>query len=513
MSNLAKATISLMIATMLSKVLGFGRELVLASAYGTSMYSDAYLVALNIPTVIFAAIGTALSTIFIPIYYEAECQGDHIKLTNNILNIVTILSLLVSILGFIFTEELVKIFAMGFKGETLHIAIVFTRILILGIVFISLSEIIKGYLNANNEFTIPGIMFGIPFNIIIIISIIISSKINPYILPIGTLIAIMSRVLFQIPYMKKYGYKYNAKVDFSDKYIKKMIWLLGPVFIGVAVNQINAIVDRTLASTLQQGSISSLNYANKLNGFVLGLFILTIASVIYPILSKLSTHDNKEMFSETISKSINSVILLVLPISVGAISLAAPIVSILFERGAFDSRATNMTAISLVFYSIGMVAFGLRDILGKVFYSLQDTKTPMINGIITMILNIILNIILVKYMGHAGLAFATSISAIICIFLLFNSLKNKIGYFGQDKIIKTTIKSLIASILMGIVTVIAYKFLIAILGVEFIGKVISLFGSIIIGSIIYGIMVVILKVEEINVILNLVRKKLNFKTK
>ena len=113
MSNLAKATISLMIATMLSKVLGFGRELVLASAYGTSMYSDAYLVALNIPTVIFAAIGTALSTIFIPIYYEAECQGDHIKLTNNILNIVTILSLLVSILGFIFTEELVKIFAMG----------------------------------------------------------------------------------------------------------------------------------------------------------------------------------------------------------------------------------------------------------------------------------------------------------------------------------------------------------------------------------------------------------------
>lgn len=514
MSKIAKTTIGLMIVTMMSKVLGFGRELVLASSYGTSSYSDAYLIALNIPTVIFAAIGTALSTTFIPIYYETDNIGgkkESIKFTNNLLNIISILGLIISVLGFVFAEQLVSIFAIGFKAETLKLTIEFTRILIFGIIFTSLSEVMKGYLNANREFTIPGIMFGVPFNIIIIVSIILSTKTSPYILPIGTLIAIVSRVLFQAPYMKRYGYKYRTNINIRDKYIKKMIWLLGPVFIGVAVNQINAMVDRSLASTLQEGSISALNYANKLNGFVLALFIASIASVIYPVLSKLSADDNKEQFVESVSKSINSVILLVIPIAVGAMVLSTPIVKILFERGAFDTKATEMTSIALVFYSIGTVAFGLRDVLGKVFYSLQDTKTPMINGAMAMILNIILNIILVKYMGHAGLAFATSISAIICIFLLFASLKKKIGYFGQDKILKTTLKSLLSAILMGISTSILYKFLIRILGIGFISEVISLFASVSIGAIVYGIIIILLKVEEVNMIVEKAKNKLKVK--
>lgn len=164
--------------------------------------------------------------------------------------------------------------------------------------------------------------------------------------------------------------------------------------IGVAVNQINAMVDRTLASTLVEGSISALNYANKLNGFVLTLFITSVALVIYPLLSRLSSEDNTRKFTESVVTSINSVVLLVMPVSVGAIVLATLIVKMLFERGEFDERATNMTSVALVMYPIVMVAFGLRDILGKIFYSLQDTKTPMINGVIAMVLNIILNVFL-----------------------------------------------------------------------------------------------------------------------
>ena len=180
-----------------------------------------------------------------------------------------------------------------------------------------------------------------------------------------------------------------------------MSWLIGPVLIGVAVNQINTMVDRTLASTLVEGSISALNYANKLNGFVMALFITSVGAVIYPMLSKLSSEDNKEKFISSVVQSINSVILLVIPISIGAIVLATPIVKLLFQRGEFDARATSMTAIALIMYSIGMVAFGLRDIIGKVFYALKDTKTPMINGAIAMIMNIVLNIILVKYLQLA----------------------------------------------------------------------------------------------------------------
>ncbi|MFR1077439.1 MAG: murein biosynthesis integral membrane protein MurJ, partial [Romboutsia timonensis] len=260
--------------------------------------------------------------------------------------------------------------------------------------------------------------------------------------------------------------------------------------------------------TLVEGSISALNYANKLNGFVMALFIASIAAVIYPMLSKLSSEDDKDKFTASVVRSINSVILLVIPISVGAIVLSTPIIKLLFQRGEFDARATSMTAIALIMYSIGMVAFGLRDILGKVFYALQDTKTPMKNGVIAMVMNIVLNIILVKYLQLAGLALATSISAIVCIFLLFGSLKKQIGYFGQDKIIKTTIKSIISAIVMGIVAYFNYNILSNLLGIGFINEAISLVVSIGVGTITYAIVIIALKVEEVNIMNSIINKKL-----
>ena len=511
MSKVAKATIGLMLATAIAKGLGFGRELVLASSYGVSMYSDAYLTAMNIPVVIFAIIGITLATVLIPLYFEVNNELGEInalKFTNNVFNIVIVLCILLAIIGVVFTEQLVKIFAVGFEGETLNIAIHFTRITIMSIVFTGLSYIMTAYLQIKNNFTIPGLA-SVPKNIIIIVSIILSVKYNPYIMIWGTLIGIATEFIFQLPFAIKSGYKYQLYINIKDKYIKKMSWLIGPVLIGVAVNQINTMVDRTLASTLVEGSISALNYANKLNGFVMALFITSVGAVIYPMLSKLSSEDNKEKFISSVVQSINSVILLVIPISIGAIVLATPIVKLLFQRGEFDARATSMTAIALIMYSIGMVAFGLRDIIGKVFYALKDTKTPMINGAIAMIMNIVLNIILVKYLQLAGLALATSISAIVCIFLLFGSLKKKIGYFGQDKIIKTMIKSILSAVVMGIVTYFIYNMISNLLGVGFIKEVISLVVSVGIGAVTYAILVVLLKVEEINIITSMMKKKLN----
>ncbi len=511
MSKVAKATIGLMIATIIAKVLGFGRELVLASSYGASMYSDVYLTAMNIPVVIFATIGGALGTTFIPMYFEVNNnlgEKKALSYTNNVFNIVIIMCIVLAILGFIFTEQLVKVFAIGFEGKTLKIAIDFTRITIIGIVFTGLSYVMTAYLQIKNNFAVPGFI-SVPKNIIIIISIILSVKYNPYIMIWGTLLGLASEFLFQLPFAIKSGYKYQPYINIKDKYIKKMSLLIGPVLIGVAVNQVNAMVDRTLASTLVEGSISALNYANKLNGFVIALFITSIGAVIYPMLSRLSSEDNKEKFTSSVVQSINSVILLVIPISVVAMVLATPIVKLLFQRGEFDARATSMTSIALIMYSIGMVAFGLRDILGKVFYALQDTKTPMINGAIAMIMNIVLNIILVKYLQLAGLALATSISAIICIFLLFGSLKKKMGYFGQDKIIKTMIKSVISAAVMGIVTHFAYDMISNLLGVGFVKEAISLVVSIGIGAITYAILVVVLKVDEVNVVTTMMKKKLN----
>lgn len=511
MSNIAKSTFLLMLATMLAKILGFAREITLMYTYGTSAYSDVYITAMNIPLALFSSIGAALVTTFIPIYHESLQDGGEknaYKFTNNILNIVLILSIVLSIIGYVFAEPLVKLFAMKFEGEKLLLTVQFVRIMMPGILFIGMSNIMVSYLQIKDSFTIPGLI-ALPNNIIIIVSIIISyiTK-NLYILAIGSLIGMISQFIFLIPFAIKKGYKFKLIFNLRDKYLKKMIFLVGPVFIGVAVNQINVMVDRSLASSFGDGIISALNSANRLNLFVTGLFISTIGAVIYPTLSKLSTNNNREEFSEAIVKSLNSIILLILPITIGAIVLATPIVKVLFERGAFDDRSTQLTSTALIFYSIGMIGFGLRDILSKVFYSIKDTKTPMINGIIAMILNVILNFILVRVMGYAGLALATSLSAIICTIFLFMSLHKKIGYFGQDRILKTTFKSMISTIIMGLVTLKLYKFLFDNIGRGSIETIVSLVCSVIIGVIIYGLLIFLLKVEEVNLIIDIVKKRL-----
>lgn len=514
MSKIAKTTIGLIIVTMLSKILGFGRELALTYIYGATASADAYITAVSIPTVLFASVVTALGTTFIPLFYEVDKidgRKESIKFSNNVLNILIILSIMISMFGFIFAEQLVKVFAMNFTGEKLITAVSFTRIMIFGLIFIGLSHIMTAWLQINGNFTVPGII-GFPYNILIIIGIIVSSKVNINIMVIGTLLGMASQFLIQLPFAIKYGYKYKLYINTKDKYLKKMLVLIIPVFMGVAVNQVNSIVDRSLASTLGDGFITILNSANRLNGFVLGLFIATIATVIYPTLSRISINNNKDKFVKSVYQSINTVVLLIIPISVGAIVLAEPVVRVVFERGAFNSEATNMTAIALACYSFGMIGFGLREILSKVFYSLQDTKIPMFNGALAMVMNIILNIVFIKFLGHAGLALATSISSIICIILLFNSLKKKIGYFGQDKILNTLIKSLIAAIVMGFVTNKVYKLTIGILGLGFIKEAIVLFVAIGIGAITYGVIVILLKVEEIDIIINMIKKKLKIKT-
>ncbi|WP_052356452.1 murein biosynthesis integral membrane protein MurJ [[Clostridium] dakarense] len=202
-------------------------------------------------------------------------------------------------------------------------------------------------------------------------------------------------------------------------------------------------------------------------------------------------------------------IILIIPVSIGAIVLSEPVVRVVFERGKFDSVATELTSVALSYYSIGMVGLALKSILDKVFYSLKDTKTPMVNGALAMGINILLNLILINFMGYKGLALATSISSIICVILLFRKLKNKIGYFGQDKIIMTLVKCTIASSLMGIVVYIMHKFVEFNFYLNKIGEVISLFAFIIIGALIYALSIKFMKIEEFDILFGIFKSKLD----
>lgn len=498
----------LMMLTILSKLIGFGRDITLSYFYGASNISDAYLISLTIPLSIFAFIGTGIATSYIPIYNDVEKEKDiesADRFTSNSLNFILIICTIIVIISSLFTEEIVKLFASGFEGDTLKLAAHFTKISIWSIYFSSLIYIFKSYLQLKNQFIIPALI-GIPLNFFTILSIVISYKSNITVLAIGSVVATFSQLALMIPSVLKRGYKYKFVIDKDSKYIKRMVYLSLPVILGVSANQINVLVDRTIASRIATGGISALNYANRLNLFVQGIVVMSISTAMYPMISRMASDNNIKGFKKSILSAINGIDLLVMPAIIGSMIFSKEIVELLFGRGEFGEEAIIMTGSALFFYSIGMIGFGLREVLSRAFYSLQDTKTPMINAAISMILNIILNLILSKYLGIGGLALATSISAIFCTLLLILSLRKKVGAFGIRGITVSFIKIFISSVIMGIVAKVAFE-----LSHNIINKNIALILSIGLGALIYFILIYMFKLEDAQNFVNVIKNKIKSK--
>ncbi|WP_094549326.1 murein biosynthesis integral membrane protein MurJ [Petroclostridium xylanilyticum] len=500
-----KMAMLLMLITILSKIFGFARDITLSYFYGASNISDAYLISTTIPMVIFAFIGTGITTGYIPMYSKIENSNgikEANRYTNNLVNVLIVICTIIVILGLLFTNPIVKVFASGFEGETLALAVKLTRISLFGIYFTGLAYVFNGFLQIKGNYTIPALV-GFPFNFLVILFIFLSAKTNIFVLAIGSVTAIASQLFFVLPYVYKKGYRYKFVLNIRDEHIKTMACIALPVIIGVSVNQINTLVDRTLASQIAEGGISALNYANRLNGFVQGIFVSSIATVMYPMISKMAAENNMTGLKKSLSEAVSSINLLVIPTTVGAMIFAGPVVRLLFGRGAFDTNAIFMTSYALFFYSMGMIGFGLREVLSRAFYSLHDTRTPMMNAAIAMGMNIILNIILSKFLGIGGLALATSISAIFCTVLLFISLRKKIGPYGMKNITISFVKILCASLVMGIIAKVSYNALL-----NSINANLSLIISIGIGTLTYFIIIYFMNIEEVDTMVNVLKRKL-----
>lgn len=509
-NKMVKNVFLLMAITMLSKFIGFFRELVMGYFYGASMHSDAFFTAYDIPQALFSLIASTIATTFIPLYCKVkEDRGKDgaIDFTNNIIGITLILGIIISFVVFIFMEQIVRVFAIGFKGRLFEETVFFARIILLGYIFTGLKSIMSAYLQANEEFFIPGIV-GIPFNFIIICGIFMSSIFNNiYILPIGASIALFSQFVVQLPKALKLGYKPKLKIDFSDKYIREVFILAIPILLSVAVTQVNKVVDKTLASTLVVGSLSSLNYSNKLVGFFIGIFISTISIVMYPKLAELSSKKDKTEFNNLIRISINVVLLLIVPITFGCIVLSRPIVETLFMRGAFDTKAVTLTSNALLFYSIGMIGLAIRTVVTKIYYSIGDTKTPMLNSTLAVMINIVMSILLVGPLKNGGIALATSMSYLISSFMLMVNLKRKIGDYGANSVILVILKVAMASSIMAVIVRLSYSFFDRVINLSKIDGLLSLSGSIIIGVSLYIVIIKLLRVSEIEVMISEIKNR------
>lgn len=503
-----KTALILMFITILSKILGFGRELTLSYFYGVSSITDAYLIADTIPSVIFGFIGIGISTGYIPMYSkinQTEGSREAGKYTNNLINILLVLCTIICVFGAVFTMPLVKIFASGFEGETLELAVKFTRISLVGIYFTGSIHIFNGFLQIYDNYVIPALI-GFPMNFLTILFIALSTKGNIMLLAIGIVVAAASQLLLVLPFVYKKGYRYKPLLNIKDKHIKQMIYIALPVIVGSSVNRINMLVDRTIASRVVEGGITALNYADKINNFAQGIFVVSITTALYPAISKMVAENNIDGLKESVSESINSVSLLIIPTTIGVMIFAKQIVTLLFGRGQFDENALTMTTAALFFYAIGMIGFGMSQVLSRAFYSMQDMRTPTINAVITLVLNLILNITLSRFMGIGGLALGTSISAIFGTVLLFISLRKKIGAFGMKEITISFIKIIGASLVMGLLAKLVFNIL-TLRG----SQNIALMAAIGTGVVIYAVVIYFMKIEEVDVLIGLVKNKFRIK--
>lgn len=510
--KITKATLVVVIATIFTKMFGFLREVVLGAFYGTSYKLDSLIAAQLLPGVFFASIMASFSTTFIPIYNEIgvkEGKERANKFVNKALLIIVFSATIIAIIGCIFSPYIIKVIFSGFDTEKRNLTSSLMRITFFYIIFLGANYIFQGYLQSNENFVIP-VLTSLPFNAIIIISAFLKNSFDIYAVAVAFVLGYFSMVVFQIPFAKKKGFKFDIGLNTSDEYITKMFRLVLPVFIGSSVMSLNSFVDRYLASHLQEGSISALNYAEKLNGLVYGIFSASISTVIYPYLSRFFSSEKKDEFKKYLSLSINSLIIIMVPITFGVLFLSKDIVEIVYERGAFDSKSTILTAGALMFFSIGYLGYSVRDILSRTFYSTQDTITPMKNGILAVGINILLNIILVKFMQHKGLALGTSIVSYISVFLLIKDLKKKVGKLNLKNSFIVFAKTIFASIIM-LLSLFAFKSLVHInLKPLFVSRIINFSLEVLVAFIFYSMMIYFMKIDEVQWILNN-SKKIVFK--
>lgn len=507
----AKSVTIIIIFTIASKFLGFIRESLIAAKFGSGTETDTFFIALTAVSLFTSMITGSINITMIPVLSEVEArEGKEGKKnhTNNLLSIISLISIVIIALAWVLSPSIIKILAPGFEGKQFQLAVLMMRIGLPAIFFAGVQGVFRGYLQSELMFT-ESAASNFPFNFVYIFFLIfLSGFFGIKGLVVTSVLATVAQILIQIPGIRKAGFGYKYILDFKDRYVKKIIYLIPPVLVSVGVNDLNNIIDKSLASTLVVGSISALNYANRLVGLTTGIFISAIITVIFPMLSQEANKDSYDGLKRVTIHGINIILLITIPATVGMIVLANPIVKIAFERGAFDSTATYMTVGALIFYSIGLVGTAAKSMLGRVYYSLQDTKTPMIDSFITIGINIVFNFALIKFMAHRGLALATSISVIVTsVFLLFR-LRKKVGAFGFSRSVKCGAKSLIAATAMGIIVYFLDGVLAKNLGSGTMLELIALLISAGVGVLIYFILIYMFKIDEVDWVIRVVKNRL-----
>lgn len=428
--------------TMISRVLGLARDIVIARFIGADANADAFFVAFKIPNFLRRLFAEgAFAQAFVPVLSEYRARGSYEAVRGLIDRIAGCLGftlVLLTVFVVLASPVFTAIFGPGFlitSPEKFWLTAELLRITFPYILLISLTGFAGSILNSYDRFAVPAFTPVLLNVCLIIAAAFISPLMNEPVMALawGVLVAGVVQLLFQIPFLVRLGLLPHPKVDWGDESVRKVLRLMAPAMFGVSVSQINLMLDTVLASFLPDGSISWLYYSDRLTELPLGVFAVGIATVILPGLSRQFTQ-GLEKFSETLDWALRMILLIAIPAALALIIIAEPLLYALFQYGETTPKAMEMASMSLRAYSVGLTAFMLIKVLASGYFSRQDTRTPVKIGIIAMVSNMVMNLILVVplhflwQIGHVGLALATSLSAFVNAGLLYRGLRREKVY-------------------------------------------------------------------------------------
>ncbi len=422
-------------ATLISRILGFARDLIIAFTLGAGPVADAFFVAFRLPNLLRRLFAEgSLTLAFIPVFTKiknSQGKDEAFILARSVQLWLLMIVGLITIMALIFANPLTSIIAPGFRSspEIFDLTVFLVRICFPYILFISSVAMCMGVLNSMNHFFAPAVAPAL-MNLTLIICALSAyyGGFNVAIyLSAGVFLSGIIQWYFQYPFLKHVGFSWKGSYSLKHPGVLRIGKLMLPTVFGAAVYQLNILIGTVLASFLAAGSISYLYYADRLVQFPLGVFAVAISTVALPSLSALAGAGNMSGFKKTLNSSVSLTLFIALPSTAGLIGLSYPLIEVIFGRGEFTETAVQATSLALIGYAVGLPAFSCVRPLVSAFYALEDTKTPVKIAVISLLVNICLGILLMQKLHHLGLALAASISSWSNVILLGMALSRKTG--------------------------------------------------------------------------------------
>ncbi|MDD5285770.1 MAG: murein biosynthesis integral membrane protein MurJ [Desulfuromonadaceae bacterium] len=513
--NIARAAGILGGATMLSRIMGMVRDMVVSRLFGAGLATDAFFAAFQIPNMLrrFFAEG-ALTAAFVPTFSAVLKQrGDEKarELANICFTLLTIVMAAITLAGIILSPYIVSLMFPGFRSVPgkFELTVLLNRLMFPYIFFISLVALCMGILNTVRHFFTPAIS-TVFLNISMILGALCLNgffEVPITALAVGVLLGGFLQLIIQLPVLWDKGFPVRPNFDFSNSEVHRIAMLMLPSLFGVGVYYLNITVSSILASLLPQGSVSYLYYAQRLFEFPQGIFTVSVAQAVLPSMSKQAAEGDMTGMKDSLSFALRLTLFITIPAMAGLMACSTPILSLLFMGGAFDYSKVINSAEALIYYSFGLSFVALTRVLAPAFYALNDTKTPVASAFIAFILNLCLSLALMGPLRHGGLALATTLSAFGNMLMLLWFLRRKIGSFGGRSIMLTGLKSLLATVPMTAAVLYACTFADWSLAGDKMLKCGVLGGAIAAGVVIYMVAVRLLKTEEMFAAVSMLRKK------